>query len=288
MKKLVSLAFFLGLATTVSSLAGCGKADTPTCACAGRVLRVATTTSVDNTGLLAALLPEFEKRTGIHCQIIAVGTGHALALGRNGDVDAVMVHDREAEDLFMKQGHGVNHRGVMHNDFVLVGPAADPAGVAGLSDVVWAFKKMADAKAPFASRGDDSGTNMAELRLWKAAGRTPTWDGYMESGQGQRATLTLADQKQAYMLLDRGTWISAEHDVALTILVQGNPSLFNYYSIMAVNPATHPSTHYVEAMALIAWVTSVEGQKIIGDFKMDGKVLFHPDVIVSGPAAKGK
>jgi tungstate transport system substrate-binding protein len=256
---------------------GCQK-PAGNCPCMGRILKVSSTTSVDNTGLLGTILPPFEERTGIKVQVLAVGTGQALKLAEMGDVDAVFVHDPIAEEAFVAAGHGVHRMAVMHNDFVVVGPAEDPAGVKG-SQVAEALKKIADTKSAFVSRGDESGTHKAELRLWKAAGIEPAGEWYLESGQGQRLNLNMADEKKAYCLIDRATFLTAEEQVDLKILVEGDQRLQNPYSFIPVNPARHPEASFTEAMALAGWLTSAEGQKRIGDFKMNGKALFHPDAL---------
>lgn len=269
----------VGLAILAS---GCQKGGVDACACAKRVLRLSSTTSVDNTGLLTAIIPPFEKRTGIKVHVLAVGTGKAIKLAENGDVDAIFVHDRLAEEAFVAAGYGLHRMQVMHNDFVLVGPAADPAGIRG-SKAAAAFSKIAAAGATFVSRGDDSGTHKAELRFWKAAGFDPlavraanSW--YLESGQGQRMTLNMADEKKGYCLLDRATFVTAEKQVSLKILVEGDKLLYNPYSLTVVNQARQPQARYVEAMAFAGWLTSRECQKMIADFKVGGKQLFYPDV----------
>jgi tungstate transport system substrate-binding protein len=239
---------------------------------------MSSTTSVDNTGLLKVILPPFEKRTGIKVQVLAVGTGQALKLAEMGDVDAVFVHDRIAEDAFIAAGYGINRVAVMHNDFVIVGPAEDPADAGG-GDVSGALKKIAESQSTFASRGDESGTHKAELRLWKAAGVEPQGEWYLETGQGQRLNLNMADEKKAYCFIDRATFLTAEDKVDLKILVEGDQRLHNPYSFIQVNPARHPEAGFVEAMALAGWLTSAGGQKRIGDFKVQGKALFHPDAL---------
>jgi len=239
-------------------------------------LRLATTTSVDNTGLLAALLPEFKKMTGIEVHVLAVGTGQAIKLAVNGDVDVVLVHDPEAEKAFVEAGDGVNPRPVMWNRFVLVGPAGDPAGVGKAATAVAAFKAMADAKTQFVSRGDESGTHKAELRFWKAAGTTPGWQGYMEAGQGMMLTLNMADQKQAYCLVDEATFLAAGDKVTLVTLLSGDEALVNRYVVIPVNPAKHPSVQSKDAETFAAWLVSQAGQMLIGAYKKDGKTLFNP------------
>jgi tungstate transport system substrate-binding protein len=240
---------------------------------------MSSTTSVDNTGLLKAILPPFEKRTGIRVQVLAVGTGQALKLAELGDVDAVFVHDRIAEEAFIEAGYGIHRIPVMHNDFVIVGPPDDPAGVRGIQ-VAEALKKITNTKSIFVSRGDESGTHKAELRLWKAAEIEPAGEWYLESGQGQRLNLNMADEKKAYCLIDRATFLTAEEKVDLKILVEGDRRLNNPYSFIPVNPARHPEASFTEAMALAGWLTSAEGQRRIGDFKVQGQALFHPDALM--------
>ena len=240
-------------------------------------LKLATTTSTENSGLLQELLPPFEKLFDIRIDVIAVGTGKALALGRNGDVDVVLVHARKAEDKFVKDGYGVNRRDVMYNDFVIIGPPDDPAGVRGMTNVLDALRAISREKAIFVSRGDDSGTHKREKILWRKAGISPSGSWYVETGQGMGATIQMADEKKAYTISDRGTYLAYKGKIDLTILVQGDiPRLANPYGIIAVNPARYPHAKYVYAMALIGWVTSVEGQRIIGEYKRFGEQLFHP------------
>ena len=239
-------------------------------------LKLATTTSTENSGLLGVLLPPFEEKFGIKVDVIAVGTGKALTLGENGDVDVVLVHARAAEDKFIEEGYGVNRRDVMYNDFIILGPSDDPAGIKGESNIILALKKIADCKAYFVSRGDDSGTHKKEKVLWQDAKISPEGEWYMEIGQGMGAALQVANERQAYVLCDRGTFLAYKDKIDLIILSEGDVLLFNPYGIMAVNPARYPQLKYLEAMQLIAWVTSVEGQKIIGEYKKEGEILFHP------------
>ena len=242
-------------------------------------IRLATTTSTENSGLLARLLPPFERRFGTKVHVIAVGTGRALALGRNGDADVVLVHAPDAEKAFLDAGHGVNRRAVMVNDFVLLGPAADPARAAAAESAAKALAAVAGARATFASRGDDSGTHKKERALWAAAAVQPAGASYLEVGQGMGATLLLADEKRAYCLSDRGTYLAMRGKVDLTVLFEGDPILRNPYSIIAVNPARHPEVNYAGAMALVGWITSPQGQAIIGAFRAGGQVLFHPTAV---------
>ncbi len=243
-------------------------------------LRMATTTSTENSGLLELLIPPFEKRFGIDVDVIAVGTGKALKLGRNGDVDIVFVHARKAEDAFVNDRSGVNRRDVMYNDFVFVGPSSDPAGIKGSSDACSALAKLTKAGATFVSRGDDSGTHKKELSLWKAARVKPLASAYLETGQGMGQTLHIADEKRAYCLVDRGTYLAYSGKIDLKILVEGDERLYNPYGIIAVNPARHRHAKYLSAMAFIGWVTSAEGQKIIDGFRKNGKRLFHPMAVL--------
>ena len=239
-------------------------------------LKLATTTSTDNSGLLGAILPPFEQEYGVKVDVIAVGTGRALKLAENGDVDLVLVHAREAEEQFINQGFGVNRRDVMYNDFVIVGPEGDPAEIGQSASAPEALGSIASKTLPFVSRGDDSGTHKKELKLWKASGMEPGGEWYVEAGQGMGAVLQMASEKQAYSLTDRGTWIAFSKKLDLAILFEGDPMLFNPYGIIAVNPALHGHADYMNAMLLIAWLTSPKGQKLIADFKKDGQVLFIP------------
>jgi tungstate transport system substrate-binding protein len=247
-------------------------------------LKLATTTSTENSGLLGVLLPPFEENYNIKVDVIAVGTGAAIELGENGDVDIILVHARAAEDQFVKEGYGVNRRDVMHNDFIILGPAEDPAGIKGEESASSALMKIANTEAVtyFVSRGDDSGTHKKELSLWESANIVPEGDWYLEIGQGMGAALQVADERQGYVLSDRGTYLSYKDKIDLEILSEGDPLLFNPYGIIAVNPATHSHVKYMEAMQLIAWMTSIEGQEIIGNYKVDGEVLFYPDAIPAG------
>ncbi len=242
-------------------------------------LRLATTTSTENSGLLAVLLPPFEAKTGLKVDVIAVGTGQALKLGEGGDVDVVLVHARALEDKFVADGYGVNRRDVMHNDFIIIGPPSDPAGVRGMGDAAAALKRIADKQAIFVSRGDNSGTHVKEQSLWKEAGLTPSSRWYREAGQGMGPVITMSNDLQGYTLADRGTYLSMKDKVRLSILVEGDPRLFNPYGIIAVNPERFPHVNYLAAMRLIAWMTSAEGQKIIAEFKVGGEVLFFPDAV---------
>jgi len=241
---------------------------------------VASTTSTEQSGLFSHLLPAFKAKTGIDVRVVALGTGQALDTARRGDADVVFVHDRVAEEKFLTEGFGVDRREVMYNDFILVGPKSDPAKIGGSKDIVAALKKIDAAKAPFASRGDKSGTHAAELRLWKIAGLDPetgkgTW--YRETGSGMGATLNTAAAMDAYAVADRGTWLSFKNRRDLTISVEGDQRMFNQYGVMLVNPAKHPHVKKDLGMAFVEWVTSPEGQKTIADYKIDGEQLFFPN-----------
>jgi tungstate transport system substrate-binding protein len=241
-------------------------------------LRVSSTTSTDNTGLFNALNPPFEKRFNCRLDVIAQGTGKALKTGEMGDCDVVFVHSRPAEDKFVEDGYGVNRRDVMYNDFIILGPKEDPAGISGLKDAVKALAKISTSKASFISRGDDSGTHKKEKSIWQKAGISPEGLWYIEAGQGMGAVLQIAHEKRAYTLSDRGTYLAYKAKVDLEILSEGDPVLFNPYGIIAVNPARHPRVNYILALSYIGWVTSPEGQKIIREFGKDtfGQPLFIP------------
>ena len=242
-------------------------------------MRLATTTSTDNTGLLQVILPPFEKMYGVTVDVIAVGTGKAIKLGEDGNVDLILVHAPEAEEQFVKAGYGVNRRAVMHNDFILLGPKSDPAKIKGEKDIAKAFAKIAQTGSLFVSRGDDSGTHKKEKEIWKAAGVDPGSTWYLEAGQGMGTVLQMAHEKLAYTISDRGTYLAYRPKIDLIIISEGDPSLYNPYGVIAVNPARHPQVNYVKAMALIGWLTSPECQKMIGQFTKEGEVLFHPDAI---------
>ena len=244
-------------------------------------ITVASTTSTEQSGLFGHLLPAFKAASGIDVRVVAVGTGQALDIGRRGDADVVLVHDREAELKFVAEGAGIERREVMYNDFVVVGPKADPAGVGGQRDVAAAFRSIAQAQAPFVSRGDKSGTHAAELRYWKDAGVDPAAAGrggwYREVGQGMGPALNTAAASGAYILSDRGTWLSFRNRQDLAVLVQGDPKLYNQYGVMLVNPARHPQVKREAGMRLIEWITSPEGQKAIADYRIGGEQLFFPN-----------
>jgi len=245
-----------------------------------RFITVASTTSTEQSGLFGHLLPRFEQKTGIKVHVVAVGTGQALDLARRGDADVVFVHARAAEEKFLAEGHGVKRFPVMYNDFVLLGPKTDPAKIAGSKDILEALKKVGGAKAPFVSRGDKSGTHLAELDLWKAAGididkTKGPW--YRDTGQGMGPALNTAASMNAYILTDRGTWLSFKNRGDLTILVEGDKRLFNQYGVMLVNPDKHPTVKKELGQTFVDWVISSEGQKAIADYKINGEQLFYPN-----------
>ncbi|MEW6753213.1 MAG: substrate-binding domain-containing protein [Candidatus Latescibacterota bacterium] len=239
-------------------------------------LRLGTTTSTYETGLLDHLLPPFEQAHGIQVHVLSTGTGKALRLAENGDVDLILVHDRQDEERFVAQGLGVNRRDVMYNDFVLLGPASDPAAIRGLADAAAALGRIAGAGQTFVSRGDDSGTHRRERALWAQAGLSPAGTWYLEAGQGMSATLRLADEKNAYLLSDRSTYLYQQGELRLPVLVEGGPELRNPYGVIAVSPYRHAHVQYEAAMALIAWLTSPACQERIAAYRKDGHVLFHP------------
>jgi ABC-type tungstate transport system, permease component len=237
-------------------------------------LRMSTTTSTENSGLLAVLLPPFEKKCGCKIDVVSVGTGKALKLGEAGDVDVVFVHARKLEDKFMANGYGVNRRDVMYNDFVLLGPPDDPAGVGKTSSAPDAFRAIAAKGSPFISRGDESGTHQKEKEIWASAGIAPRGAWYLEAGQGMGEVIMMATQKRGYTLSDRGTYIAFRKKTDLAVLQQGEKNLRNPYGIIAVNPKRHPHVKYDLAMKLIEFVTGPEGQSLIAGFKVDGEPLF--------------
>jgi tungstate transport system substrate-binding protein len=245
-----------------------------------RFITVASTTSTEQSGLFTHLLPRFEQKTGIKVHVVAVGTGQALDIARRGDADVVFVHARSAEEKFLAEGHGVKRYPVMYNDFVLVGPKSDPAKIGGSKDILEALKKLEAARAPFVSRGDKSGTHLAELDMWKAAGldidkAKGPW--YRDTGQGMGPALNTASSMNAYILTDRGTWLSFKNRGDLTILVEGDKRLFNQYGVMLVNPDKHPSVKKELGQLFVDWVISPEGQQTIADYKINGEQLFFPN-----------
>lgn len=237
-------------------------------------LRLATTTSTYNSGLLDYLLPYFEAETAIRIQVISVGTGAALRLGQDGDVDLVMTHAPAAEAAFVAAGHGIDPRSLMYNDFILVGPVTDPADLQSADSVLDAFNRIAESGSVFVSRGDESGTHMKELALWESAGQAPPFDGYRSVGQGMGPVLSLADEMEGYALTDRGTWLAMKNRLDLTLLYEGDESLFNPYQVILVNPERHPHVETELAKLLTEWLVSAEGQRLIDSFQIDGEALF--------------
>jgi len=245
-----------------------------------RFITVASTTSTEQSGLFGYLLPIYQAQTGVQVRVVALGTGQALDVGRRGDADVVFVHARSAEEKFLAEGQGVKRFPVMYNDFVLIGPKSDPAKVGGGKDILAAFKKIEAANAPFVSRGDRSGTHMAELELWKASGididkAKGPW--YRDTGQGMGPALNTASSMDAYILADRGTWLAFKNRGDLTVLVEGDKRLFNQYGVMLVNPEKHPNVKKDLGQQFIDWVVSPTGQKAIADYKINGEQLFYPN-----------
>jgi tungstate transport system substrate-binding protein len=246
---------------------------------------VQSATSTQDSGLFDYILSIFTKKTGIEVRVVAVGTGQALKNAENGDGDVVLVHAKPDEEKFVADGFGVKRYDVMYNDFVIVGPAADPAKIGGLKDVVEAFKKIAEAKVPFASRADDSGTNKAELKLWKDASvdaKAVSGSWYLETGSGMGATLNTAVGKQAYALTDRGTWLSFANKDDFKVLVEGDDRLLNQYGVILVNPAKHPNVKAKEGQTFIDWLIGPEGQAAIASYKINGQQLFFPNAQPQG------
>ena len=259
------------LLLTLSGLASLGFAQE-------KSIVVSSTTSTEQSGLFNYLLPIYKSKSGIDVKVVAVGTGQALDIGRRGDADVVFVHDKPAEEQFVAEGFSGKRYEVMYNDFILIGPKGDPAKIAGGKEIDVAFQKIAAAQSPFISRGDKSGTNAAELRYWKSAGINPTsgsW--YKETGSGMGPALNTASAMNAYILADRGTWLSFKNRGDLIILVQGDPKLFNQYGVMLVNPEKFPQVKKTLGQNFIDWLISKEGQAVIASYKIDGEQLFFPN-----------
>ncbi|MCR4407450.1 MAG: substrate-binding domain-containing protein [Anaerolineae bacterium] len=283
---------FLTLTLVLALVAGCKPAstsvptfpppaptDTPK-PVESRKLILATTTSTQDSGLLDFILPDFEQRFNVQVDVVAVGTGQAIKLGEDGNADVLLVHARAQEDAFMAAGHGVRREDVMYNDFVIVGPAADPAGIKSLTSAVEAFQKLAESQATFISRGDDSGTHVKEKEIWQKAGVEPAGDWYISAGQGMGEVLTMADEQQAYTLSDRGTYLARTLEgIELEILVEGDPILFNPYGVIAVNPNKGPHIKAELANTFIDWLISLPTQEKIAEFGVDkfGSPLFTPN-----------
>jgi len=262
----------LGLSTL---LAMSTLATRPVLAQTGTLV-MASTTSTEQSGLLGHLMPAFRQASGIEVKVVALGTGQALDMGRRGDADVLFVHDQAAEEKFVADGFGVRRFPVMYNDFVLIGPSADPAGTRG-KDILVALRKLATAQSPFVSRGDNSGTHAAELRYWKLAGVDHKDAGYKACGCGMGPALNIAASTQAYALTDRGTWLNFKNREGLAVLVEGDTRLFNQYGVIAVNPARHPHAKLALAQQFIDWVISPAGQSSIASYKVGGETLFFPN-----------
>lgn len=260
-------------------------ASPPIASSSTRTIIVASTTSIQDSGLFEHILPFFTAKTGITARVIAQGTGQALDTARRGDADVAFVHARALEEKFVADGFGVERKPVMYNDFVLIGPASDPAGVAGTKDIALALKAISDRNLPFVSRGDRSGTHAAELNLWKLAGVNlaavrGSW--YREIGQGMGAALNTASAMEAYVLADRGTWISFKNRGNLALMIAGDKRLFNQYGVILVNPTRHPTVKAGDGQAFIDWLTGPDGQKAISDYKIDGEQVFFPNAATPG------
>jgi tungstate transport system substrate-binding protein len=262
----------LALGVTMLTAAGVRAQD--------RFIVVASTTSTEQSGLFKHLLPRFEKKTGVQVRVVALGTGQALDMARRGDADVVFVHDPAAEEKFVAEGYGVKRFPVMYNDFVLVGPKSDPAKVAGAKEALEALRRIEAARAPFVSRGDRSGTHAAELRLWQAAGvdlNKAKGQWYRDTGSGMGPSLNTAASMGAYILSDRGTWLSFKNRGELAILFQGDARLFNQYGVILVNPVRHPHVKKEWGQQFVDWLVSPEGQQAIADYKIGGEQLFFPN-----------
>ena len=271
----------IALLATVSIAQTTAMPGTPGAPVAAPVIVMASTTSTEQSGLFPYLLPAFKKATGIDIKVVAVGTGQAIDMGRRGDADVLFVHDQVAEEKIVAEGFVIQRFPVMYNDFVLIGPAADPARIKG-QDIVVALKKLDAANASFVSRGDNSGTHAAELRYWKTAGiatpaNKPAFGGYKACGCGMGPALNIAASTGGYVLADRGTWLAFKNRADLVVLVEGDKRLFNQYGVMVVNPAKHPQTKVVEAQKFVDWVTSPGGQAVIAGYKINGEQLFFPN-----------
>lgn len=284
-----SLAILLLLLFAFISLVGCGKEQAQTGSGQSKTqtkqvkeLKLATTTSTQDSGLLDVIIPDFEKESGYKVKVIAVGSGQAMDMGAKGDVDVLLVHSRAAEDKFIADGFGVDRKDVMHNDFLIIGPENDPAKIKGMTDSTKAMAAIAAAQATFVSRGDDSGTYKKELSLWEKAGIKPAGNWYKSVGKGMGDTFRMADEMKAYTIIDRGTYLALKDKYKLVVLVEKDKPLLNPYGVIAVNPKKFPNVDYKGATAFIKWITSERVQKeLIGKYGKDkfGQVLFIPDAI---------
>lgn len=270
MKKLLSSLLFLLLPVVFNNAFADDTAD-------NMVLKMATTTSTENSGLLADLMPKFEEKSGYSVQVIAVGTGKALKMGEDGDVDVVLVHAPAAEKEFVDKGFGEKRYPVMYNDFIILGPDADPAGVREAKTAPESLAKIAEKQAIFVSRGDDSGTHKKEKKLWEAAGVKPEGEWYREAGQGMGKVIQMAGELEGYTLADRGTWLASADKSPLKIVHEGDKDLFNQYGVIAVSQKRYPDINHKGAQAFIDWIISPEGQTAIGDFKVKDTQLFTPN-----------
>jgi tungstate transport system substrate-binding protein len=286
MRNFWRLAILLVLVSAV--IFGCSAQTTPTvtpktaeivtpATSASGGLVLATTTSTHDSGLLDHILPDFEVANGVKVKVVAVGTGQAIKLGESGDADVILVHAREREDKFVAEGYGTARADVMYNDFVIIGPASDPGGIKGTSSASQAFQEIAEGKHSFISRGDSSGTHSKEMAIWAQAGIEPQGDWYISAGQGMGAVLNMANERLAYTLTDRGTYLSRQEALDLPILMEGDEILFNPYGIIPVNPEKHPQVRHELAQKLVEWITSVEVQEEIASFVKNGQTLFRPN-----------
>lgn len=266
--------FLRGLGT---ALLAAGIALAPLAHAEERYITVASTTSTEASGLFGHILPKFEKKTGIDVRVVAVGTGQAIEIARRGDADVLFVHHKPSEEQFIANGHGVKRHPVMYNDFIIVGPRSDPAGVEGMKQAEAALARIAEEKAPFVSRGDDSGTHKKELGLWDKAGVEPSGSWYRETGSGMGQALNTAAAMNAYTLADRGTWISFDNRGELELLVEGDPDLYNPYGVTLVSPRQHPHVKAGMGRRFIDWLTSDEGQAAIASYRLRGQQLFIPN-----------
>ena len=273
------LAVFVLSACQPPDLSNAPDASDAADAASVRELVLATTTSTYDSGLLDAILPDFEQKTGIKVDVVAVGTGQALKLGEAKDADVLLVHANSREEQFVADGYAPYRKDVMYNDFVILGPADDPAGIRGMTNAADAFKKIAESQSTFVSRGDNSGTHMKEMAIWEAAGIEPAGDWYQSAGQGMGAVLTMANEQQAYTLSDRSTYLSRRDGLDLDILVEGDPMLFNQYGVLPVAQDEAHQDKFAAATAFVDWITSPETQKLIAEFGQDqyGQQLFYPN-----------
>jgi tungstate transport system substrate-binding protein len=274
-RKLVAVAVLLAVLASLGSYALLSSPE-------GTSITLASTTSTENSGLLGYLLPIFKDESGIRVRVVAVGTGQAMRMAMKGDADVILVHHRPSEEEFVNEGYGVERIDVMHNDFVIVGPASDPAGIKGMTDTAAALGRVRSSRAVFVSRGDDSGTHKRELSLWEAMdlqSGDDDLDWYRESGSGQGATLNVASEMDAYCLSDRASWVTFANKRSLELLVEGDPKLLNPYSVILVNPEKYPHIKAAEGQQFIDWLVSERGQQLIAAFRLEGQQLFFPDAL---------